>query len=290
MTTTRMPAVTADAMPAQPPAVHHPPLQIAPETFLIQQLHGEGMAPVSVNVNSLVIRGAEPVIVDTGTPNNREQWLTDVFSLVDPLDVRWIFLSHDDVDHYGNLAQVLEACPNAVFVTSFFIGERMGVLLDNPLPRSRWINDGDVLDVGDRLLVAARPPVYDNPTTRGLFDASTGVYWASDAFATPVPNYVEDVNDLDPGFWADGFAQFQGMLSPWLSIVDSERWYAQDVAKLVDDPDLRVITGAHTPPITGAKVGEALDLMTRMPTMGPVRLPEQADLDGMLAAMNAKVA
>jgi flavorubredoxin len=26
-----------------------------------------------------------------------------VFSLVDPKDVQWIFLSHDDVDHSGNL-------------------------------------------------------------------------------------------------------------------------------------------------------------------------------------------
>ncbi|MGI8807697.1 MAG: hypothetical protein ACR2KK_07630 [Acidimicrobiales bacterium] len=98
------------------------------------------------------------------------------------------------------------------------------------------------------------------------------------------------MSDLDLGFWVDGFAQFQGMLSPWLSIVDSDRWYARDVAKLVDDPDLRTITGAHTPPITGTKVGEALELMRRMPALGPVRLPEQADLDGMLAAMNAKVA
>ena len=61
----------------------------------------------------MVILGAEPVIVDTGTIANRQQWLEDVFSLVEPEDVRWIFLSHDDVDHTGNLEEAMAACPNA---------------------------------------------------------------------------------------------------------------------------------------------------------------------------------
>ena len=49
----------------------------------------------------MVIRGREPVIVDTGAPVHRAQWLEKVFSVVEPEDVRWIFLSHDDGDHTG---------------------------------------------------------------------------------------------------------------------------------------------------------------------------------------------
>ncbi len=48
--------------------------------------------PLFIYLNSMVILGKEPVIVDTGTPANRKQWLEDVFSLVEPKDVRWIFL------------------------------------------------------------------------------------------------------------------------------------------------------------------------------------------------------
>jgi hypothetical protein len=39
--------------------------------------------------------------------------MDDVFGLIDPADVHCVFLSHDDVDHTGNLAQVMEHCPNA---------------------------------------------------------------------------------------------------------------------------------------------------------------------------------
>src|SRR5262249_11529668 len=67
------------------------PTPIAPETFLVHNHHGEGEGPVSVALNSMVIRAAEPVVVDTGVAENREQFLADVFSLVEPADVRWVF-------------------------------------------------------------------------------------------------------------------------------------------------------------------------------------------------------
>ena len=85
------------------PTTYVPPTKIAKDTFVIHQVQPALGQPLFVYLNSMVILGQEPMIVDTGTPANREQWLKDVFSLVEPNDVRWIFLSHDDVDHTGNL-------------------------------------------------------------------------------------------------------------------------------------------------------------------------------------------
>ena len=87
---------------------HLEPTLIAPETFLIHDHEGEGTAPVCVPLNTMVIRGAEPVVVDTGMAENRDQYLADVFSLVEPEDIRWVFISHDDVDHTGNLNALME--------------------------------------------------------------------------------------------------------------------------------------------------------------------------------------
>ena len=33
----------------------------------------------------------------------KDDFFADVFSIVEPEDVRWLFLSHDDPDHTGNL-------------------------------------------------------------------------------------------------------------------------------------------------------------------------------------------
>jgi hypothetical protein len=67
--------MNTDAVPTTTPQL------VAPETWLIPNLApaGDGLY---LPVNSMVIRGKEPVIVDTGAPMHRELWLEKVFSLV----------------------------------------------------------------------------------------------------------------------------------------------------------------------------------------------------------------
>ena len=117
----------------------------APDTWILHSVQEATGAPLFVYLNSMVIRGSEPVIIDTSTPANREQFLEDVFGLVEPEDVKWVFLSHDDVDHTGNLEIVMDRCPNATLVSSWAITERHSNTFDFPLDRCRWINDGGVV-------------------------------------------------------------------------------------------------------------------------------------------------
>ena len=86
---------------ARCPTIRVEPEKVAKDTFVIHSVQEALGQPLFVLLNSMVIRGAEPMIVDTGTIANRERWLEDVFALVEPKDVRWIFLSHDDPDHTG---------------------------------------------------------------------------------------------------------------------------------------------------------------------------------------------
>lgn len=158
------------------------PHRIADDTWVIGQLHKPPGAPVGVFLNSMVIRGSEPIIVDTGTMLNREQWMADAFSLVELEDVGWIFLSHDDHDHVGNLLPVMEAAPNATLVTSWFSLERQSGDYELPLDRVRWVNNGEYFDAGDRRLTAITPPMFDAPTTEAsstTAPASTGRWTAS---------------------------------------------------------------------------------------------------------------
>jgi flavorubredoxin len=258
------------------------PTPIAPETFLVHDHHGEGTAPVSVALNSLVIRAAEPVVIDTGMAENRDQYLEDVFSLVEPEDVRWVFISHDDVDHTGNVNALLAAAPNATLVIDWFMQERMGASLEVPPSRWRWVQDGDTIDVGDRTLHVVRPPVYDSPTTRGLFDPRTRVYWASDAFASPMATPVRDIADLDRTAWLEGIHLLSRYVSPWLTLVD-ERRYQRTVDRIAD---LRpqVVAGCHTPAIAGGAVADALVATREAPTAAVPPQPDQSVLDAMLGS------
>jgi flavorubredoxin len=263
------------------PAIHRDPRQIAKDTFVIQSTAGEGHAPMFVNINSMVIRGAEPIVIDTGGRDNRTNWLNDLFSIVAPEDIRWITVSHDDVDHTGNLDVLLDLAPNATFVSSWFINERMSVELAVPPHRMRWTDNGGTLDIGDRTLSLVRPPTFDSPTTRGVFDPSTGVYWASDAFATPLPAYVADARDLDPGFWGEGMTMFGQAISPWLQMVDDAKFQASVDRVAALHPS--TIAGCHTPTITGDAVARAFAITRALPSMPEIPLPGQETLDQIIA-------
>jgi hypothetical protein len=265
------------------PTTYVPPTQVAKDTWVIHQVQPALGQPLFVYLNSMVIRGAEPMIVDTGTPANREQWLQDAFAIVEPEDVRWVFLSHDDVDHTGNLEQVMDACPNAQLVCNWAMVERHTNCFDFPLPRCRWVMDGDTLDIGDRQLLALRPPVYDSPTTRGLFDPTTGVYWSVDTFATPLPDPQLGIADLDPDFWAEGLALFAlGAVSPWLSLVDEDKYgrYVDGVQRL----DITTVAACHSPVIEGPFIERAFSRIRELPAIVPPIMPDQSVLDQIIAA------
>lgn len=194
------------------------PQRIAPETWLIPNFApaGDGLY---LPVNSMLIRGRQPVIVDTGAPLHRARWLEQVFSTVEPEDVRWIFLSHDDGDHTGGLLDVLDRCRNATLVTSFFSVERLALEKPAlPLQRMRWIEPGGSFDAGDRVLQLFRPPIFDGPTTRGLFDPTSGAMWIVDTFACLTPGAL-DAADLAPE-QLEQMSAMNSAVSPWHAWLD----------------------------------------------------------------------
>lgn len=255
------------------------PTRVASETFVIHDHAGEGTSPSLVPLNAMVIRSAEPVVVDTGMPENRATFLADVFSIVEPQDIRWVFLTHDDVDHTGNLEALVEAAPKAIVVVNWFMRERMGATLGVPPLRQRWVGDDERLDVGDRTLITVRPPVYDSPTTRGLFDPTTGVYWSSDGFASPMPAPVRHVAELDPEQWNAGMEMFNQYLAPWITIVDDRRFQA--TVDRVEELGASVIAGAHTPIIGRDHVDDAIEAARRSPLADVAAPPGQEALDAL---------
>jgi flavorubredoxin len=257
------------------------PHRIAPETWLIPNLAPAG-PDVYVPANSMLIRAAEPVVVDTGAPVHRQGWLEQVFSLVEPDDVRWVFLSHDDGDHMGNLYELLELCPQATLVVNFFIHKRL--ILDRPLPlfRMRWVGPGESFDAGDRRLHLVVPPIFDGPTTRGLYDDRTGVLWAVDSFAALTPGAIHDVADVPKELFDETFPLLNSLTSPWHQWLDPVRYHRHVDA--VEALGSTAVASAHGPVLTGPAIVDAFRRVRAMagePIMTP---PGQPLLDDLVAA------
>ncbi len=265
----------------------HDPYRIAPETWVIPEILPAAPGTV-VPVNSMVITGAEPVIVDTGNELSREAWLDAAFSLVDPADVRWVFLSHDDHDHVGNLLPVLEACPNATLVTNWFTCERLQRALPLPLDRMRWVNPGDSFDAGDRTLTAVLPPVWDSPTTRGLYDSTSGVLWAVDSFACLLQDHVTDTGDIPADLYRESFLFSNRVGAPWHTLLDIDKFDRHVDA--VQALGMTTVASAHATTLRGADLAEAFRLIRQIARMDAVPLPGQEALNAILAVDQLQVA
>jgi flavorubredoxin len=262
------------------PAVE--PQRIAPDTFLVPNLVAAEPGTY-VSVNTLVILAEEPVVVDTGAPLHRQQWLAALSSVVDPADVRWIFLSHDDGDHLGNMADLVALAPRARIVANFFANERAALEPDRRLPLDRqvWLEEGTSFDAGDRRLHLFRPPIFDGPTTRGLFDERTGVMWAVDSFAALTTGAVHDAADLPPELYDETFRLFNSMISPWHQWLSPER-YGRHV-DTVEAMGATTIASAHGPVLRGPFISGAFDRVRAMAGQPIVPPPGQATLDALVA-------
>jgi flavorubredoxin len=256
------------------------PEWIAPDTFLIPNL-APGADGLYLPVNSMVIRGREPVIVDTGAPVHREQWLEKAFAVVEPEDVRWVFLSHDDGDHTGGLLDVLERCPKATLVTNFFSVERLQLEKPAlPLARMRWVEPGGSFDAGDRVLKLFRPPVFDGPTSRGLFDPKSGAMWIVDAFPCFTPGPL-DADELPPELLAQVMPALSSAISPWHAWLDPAA-YARHVAA-VEALGASTVASAHGPVLRGERLDDAFDRLRALAGLPITPTPGQELLDSLLA-------
>lgn len=256
------------------------PERIAPDTWLIPNLVAAGDG-LFLAANSMVIRGREPVIVDTGAPIHRALWIEKAFSVVEPEDVRWIFLSHDDGDHTGALFDVLERCPQATLVTNFFSVERLALEKPAlPLERMRWLEPGDHLDIGDRVLQLFRPPIFDGPTTRGLFDPKSGAMWIVDSFACLTPGPL-DADALSPEVLAS-MSAMNSAVSPWHAWLDRDSFGRHVDA--VERLGARTVASAHGPVLRGAALDDAFDRVRGLAGAPIIPLPGQELLDSLVAA------
>jgi hypothetical protein len=165
--------------------------------------------------NAFVQHGAEPVLVDTGTVAGAPEFMAALESVIDPTDLRWIWLTHTDFDHIGSLAALVDANPQLRVITSFLGVGIMG-LSTTPLPMDRvhLVNPGQSVTVGDRRLTAVKPPVYDNPITSGFVDDRTGILFSSDCFGALLPAVPQDAADLDAAELRAGQVRWATIDSP----------------------------------------------------------------------------
>lgn len=176
----------------------------------IQDLHyiDTGMYDVAGYGAVYVIDAERPAIVDTGIGTHVDRVLEGLESLgVSPADLSTILLTHVHLDHAGGAGFLVDACPNATVVvhergarhladpsrlwegTKQAVGGEIDYYTEPrpvPEPRIRAVQDGDVVELGDRTIGLHDAPGHAPHQVIGHVPTS-GVLFAGDAAGIYVP-------------------------------------------------------------------------------------------------------
>jgi hypothetical protein len=255
------------------------PFSVTPDIDVLPSyadIPGFGILPV----NAFLLRAREPLLVDTGLIADSPAFMDSLRSLIDPRELRWLWLTHPDQDHVGSLTPLLQEAPQLRVITTF-IG--VGILsLFNPLQpeRAYLLNPGQSLDLGDRTLTAVRPPSFDGPATTGFFDSRSNAFFSSDCFGALMQAPAQDARDIPEADLSAGQTLWATVDAPWLHKVDSRRFETELLEIHRRAPEL--VLSAHLPPARGMTEG-LLRTLAMAPSAPAFVGPDQEALQQLLS-------
>lgn len=250
------------------------PFECGPDTFVLptcDPVPGHG----HIMTNAFLIRGTQPTLIDTCGFMKREPFLDALWKLVEPKDLRWIFITHEESDHAGNLKPILEAAPNATLLAQF---QAVGKLTHDwavPFPRAFLLSPGQSHDIGDRKLRTVRPPLFDSTATSAVFDTKTETLFSSDCFGAFMPNVATSADELPEDKFYEGLRLFNRANHPWVSWVDKDKFAAS--LELIATLGAKTIASTHGP-VAKNRAEKHLRALADLPSADPWMPPDQATL------------
>lgn len=154
-----------------------------------------------------------------------------------------------------------------------------------PMDRLHLLNPGQRLTVGDRTLTAIKPPVFDNPSTTGFLDESSGTLFSSDCFGALLQDVPENAADLTDEQLREGQMFWAGLDSPWLHKVDLAAFAKELDGIRAMKPQM--VLSSHLPAASGDLTDRLLASLAAVPRAQPFVGPDQAALEQMLKEMTA---
>jgi len=235
-------------------------------------------------ITAYLIKGSEPILVDTGLAGTGDEFLAALRDQLDPRELRWILFTHEDRDHSGNLAELIDEAPNARVVMNFLGMLKLGHDAVITPDRLYFVNPGQSFSAGDRTFHVIRPPLFDSAASIGFYDETDDALFTADSFGALISRPVQSADDVAEGF-DEGFVFFNHANHAWIGLVDRDKYRAaidENVRRFAP----RLLLPAHAPALID-RTDEMVERLAALPSIERVEMPDDAAFRVMLEQMKA---
>ncbi|ANT63828.1 MULTISPECIES: FprA family A-type flavoprotein [Prosthecochloris] len=188
--------------------------------------------------NSYFINAEKKTLIETTKVNFWPAYLEKIKQVTDPSEIAYIVVDHTEPDHSGNIANLLELCPEATVVGSANALKFLRDLVGREF-KSLTVKDGDTLDLGNKTLRFINALNLHWPDSIYTWIEEDQVLFTCDSFGCHYCN--EAMYDDLCGDFDDAFTYyFDAILRPFSK-------YMLDAIERIKDLDIKAICPGHGP-------------------------------------------
>ncbi len=190
--------------------------------------------------NSFLIRGEKVALIDTSHEKFRDQYLAKLTSLIDPMAIDYLIVSHTEPDHSGLVKDLLQLNPNIVVYAAKVAHQFLAELVHQPYNQVQ-VKSGDQLDLGNgHVLEFCTAPNLHWPDTIFTYDHKTQHLFTCDAFGMHFCDdqmFDEDLALIS----ADYKIYYDCLMGP------NARSVLSAIKRMADLPGIQTIATGHGP-------------------------------------------
>ena len=204
----------------------------------IDLFEGQYIVPNGMAYNSYVIMDKKIAIMDTVDAAFTHEWLDNIQNALGARKPDYLVVQHMEPDHSANIANFLEAYPEATVVSS----AKAFVMMKNFFgtdyaDRRMVVGEGDVLDLGEHKLTFVTAPMVHWPEVIVTYDSTDKVLFSADGFGKFGALDVEED-------WACEARRY------YIGIVGKYGTQVQALLKKAAGLDIAIICPLHGPVLT----------------------------------------
>ena len=187
----------------------------------LRRFHGHELSTFNgSSYNSYLIKDDKTVLIDTVWNPHAEDFLRTLEQEVGFANIDMVVVNHNEPDHGGSLAALMQKIPNVEIVCSKKGEEIIRKHNGNPDWKFRTVKTGDSINIGKADLHFVDMTMIHWPDSMMTFMTGSNILFSNDAFGQHFcgPSLFVDKSD-ECLIWAEAFKYFAGILSPFAPLI-----------------------------------------------------------------------